>query len=99
MPLLPQCASPSPLLVHLHVLTRSCTTAAEFRLIVFRPYIGEAILGKVKSQSQEGIVGASLSFPVLRALERALMHCASAVTVGFFDDIVIPPSLLPDYSC
>ncbi|BGO98730.1 DNA-directed RNA polymerase III complex subunit Rpc25 [Rhodotorula toruloides] len=48
----------------------------EFRLIIFRPYIGEAILGKVKSQSPEGIV----------------------VTVGFFDDILIPPNLLPDYS-
>ncbi|GAA5828041.1 hypothetical protein JCM11251_005704 [Rhodosporidiobolus azoricus] len=48
----------------------------EFRLIVFRPYIGEAILARVKSQSPEGIV----------------------VTVGFFDDILIPPTLLPDYS-
>ncbi|GAA5873674.1 hypothetical protein JCM8547_002672 [Rhodosporidiobolus lusitaniae] len=48
----------------------------EFRLIIFRPYVGEAIVGKVKSQSPEGIV----------------------VTVGFFDDILIPPSLLPDYS-
>ncbi|GAA5979933.1 hypothetical protein JCM11641_007590 [Rhodosporidiobolus odoratus] len=48
----------------------------EFRLIIFRPYIGEAILGKVKSQSPEGIV----------------------VTLGFFDDILIPPTLLPDYS-
>ncbi|GAA5893126.1 hypothetical protein JCM6882_003892 [Rhodosporidiobolus microsporus] len=48
----------------------------EFRLIIFRPYIGEAILAKVKSQSPEGIV----------------------VTVGFFDDILIPPTLLPDYS-
>ncbi|GAA5871221.1 hypothetical protein JCM5296_007404 [Sporobolomyces johnsonii] len=47
----------------------------EFRLIVFRPYIGEAILAKVKSQSPEGIV----------------------VTVGFFDDILIPPTLLPDH--
>ncbi|GAA5910688.1 DNA-directed RNA polymerase III subunit RPC25 [Sporobolomyces salmoneus] len=46
----------------------------EFRLIMFRPYIGEAILGKVKSQGSEGII----------------------VTLGFFDDILIPPTLLPD---
>ncbi|GAA5923777.1 DNA-directed RNA polymerase III subunit RPC25 [Sporobolomyces koalae] len=46
----------------------------EFRLIMFRPYIGEAILGKVKSQGPEGII----------------------VTLGFFDDILVPPSLLPD---
>ncbi|GAA5852630.1 hypothetical protein JCM5353_005885 [Sporobolomyces roseus] len=46
----------------------------EFRLIMFRPYVGEAILGKVKGQSPEGIV----------------------VTLGFFDDILIPPTLLPD---
>ena len=32
---------------------------AEFRMIMFRPYIGEAILGKVKSQGPEGIVGES----------------------------------------
>ncbi|GAA5952224.1 hypothetical protein JCM8115_003540 [Rhodotorula mucilaginosa] len=48
----------------------------EFRLIVFRPYIGEALVGKVKSQSPEGIV----------------------ISVGFFDDILVPPTLLPDYS-
>ncbi|BGP39290.1 DNA-directed RNA polymerase III complex subunit Rpc25 [Rhodotorula kratochvilovae] len=48
----------------------------EFRLIVFRPYIGEAIVGRVKSQSPEGIV----------------------VTVGFFDDIFVPPNLMPDWS-
>jgi len=33
--------------------------AGEFRLIIFRPYIGEALVGKVKSQSPEGIVGPS----------------------------------------
>ncbi|GAA6043185.1 hypothetical protein JCM8097_008717, partial [Rhodosporidiobolus ruineniae] len=48
----------------------------EFRLIIFRPYIGEAILGRIKSQSPEGIV----------------------VSVGFFDDILVPPTLLPDWS-
>ncbi|SCV68036.1 BQ2448_157 [Microbotryum intermedium] len=46
---------------------------AEFRLIVFRPFVGEAFLARVSSQSEEGI----------------------KVTVGFFDDILIPPHFLP----
>ncbi|SGY97200.1 BQ5605_C035g11388 [Microbotryum silenes-dioicae] len=45
----------------------------EFRLIVFRPFVGEAFLARVSSQSEEGI----------------------KVTVGFFDDILIPPHFLP----
>ncbi|GAA5994435.1 DNA-directed RNA polymerase III subunit RPC25 [Rhodotorula paludigena] len=48
----------------------------EFRLVVFRPYIGEALVARVKSQSPDGIV----------------------VTLGFFDDIHIPPNLLADYT-
>ncbi|KAM0752490.1 hypothetical protein T439DRAFT_312667 [Meredithblackwellia eburnea MCA 4105] len=49
----------------------------EFRLVIFRPYIGEALVGKVQSQSEAGIT----------------------VSLGFFDDILITPSLLPDHSC
>ncbi|KAK4052259.1 TOR complex subunit lst8 [Microbotryomycetes sp. JL221] len=48
----------------------------EFRLIMFRPYVGEAIIGKARSQSEEGI----------------------KVSVGFFDDILVPASLLPEWS-
>ncbi|KAI5481853.1 DNA-directed RNA polymerase III subunit RPC8 [Pseudohyphozyma bogoriensis] len=48
----------------------------EFRLLIFRPYMGEAFVGKVQSQSEAGIT----------------------VSVGFFDDIVVPPNLLPEYS-
>lgn len=47
----------------------------EFRLIVFRPHIGEAFLGKVQSSSEAGI----------------------RVSIGFFDDILVPPHLLPEY--
>ncbi|KAL8293747.1 hypothetical protein RQP46_000448 [Phenoliferia psychrophenolica] len=46
----------------------------EFRLVIFRPYIGEALVGKVQSQSPMGVV----------------------VSVGFFDDILVPPILLQD---
>ncbi|KAG1468857.1 hypothetical protein G6F56_003596 [Rhizopus delemar] len=39
-----------------------------FRLVVFRPFVGEILVGKIKSCSSAGVV----------------------VTVGFFDDILIP---------
>ncbi|KAK6645463.1 hypothetical protein RUM43_001740 [Polyplax serrata] len=47
--------------------TRVC-----FRYVVFRPFLTEILVGKVKSCSREGVV----------------------VTLGFFDDIVIPSSAL-----
>jgi hypothetical protein len=46
----------------LHKLLTDTATPAEFRLIVFRPYIGEALVGKVKSQSPEGIVSESMLY-------------------------------------
>ncbi|KAJ8919816.1 hypothetical protein NQ315_006345 [Exocentrus adspersus] len=47
-------------------------TPVTFRYIVFRPFIEEILIGKIRSSSQEGV------------------H----VTLGFFDDILIPPSAL-----
>ncbi|XP_018570002.1 DNA-directed RNA polymerase III subunit RPC8 [Anoplophora glabripennis] len=47
-------------------------TRVTFRYIVFRPFIEEVLIGKIRSCSQEGV------------------H----VTLGFFDDILIPPSAL-----
>lgn len=47
-------------------------TRVQFRYIVFRPFIEEILIGKIRSCSQEGV------------------H----VTLGFFDDILIPPSAL-----
>lgn len=47
-------------------------TRVKFRYIVFRPFIEEIILGKIRSCSQEGV------------------H----ITLGFFDDILIPPTAL-----
>ncbi|CAM0143080.1 unnamed protein product [Umbelopsis sp. WA50703] len=45
---------------------------AKFRMVVFRPFIGETLVGTIKSCSEIGV----------------------RVTMGFFDDIVIPPSHL-----
>jgi len=45
-----------------------------FRLIVFRPFKGEIILGKITSGTEQGI----------------------KIGVEFFNDILIPPSLLLD---
>ncbi|KAI8989299.1 RNA polymerase III subunit Rpc25-domain-containing protein [Pilobolus umbonatus] len=43
-----------------------------FRLVVFRPFIGEVLTGKIKSCSPSGV----------------------SVTMGFFDDIIIPSGAL-----
>lgn len=43
-----------------------------FRLVVFRPFVGEILVGKIKSSSPAGVV----------------------VTLGFFDDILIPGGAL-----
>ncbi|GAB1865630.1 DNA-directed RNA polymerase III subunit RPC8 [Camponotus japonicus] len=47
-------------------------TKVTFRFIVFRPWIEEILIGKVRSSSSEGV------------------H----VTLGFFEDIIIPPHKL-----
>nr|XP_006636945.1 PREDICTED: DNA-directed RNA polymerase III subunit RPC8 [Lepisosteus oculatus]XP_015215104.1 PREDICTED: DNA-directed RNA polymerase III subunit RPC8 [Lepisosteus oculatus] len=47
-------------------------TKVHFRYVVFKPFLDEILIGKIKYCSQEGV------------------H----VTLGFFDDIVIPPESL-----
>ncbi|KAJ8972980.1 hypothetical protein NQ317_019011 [Molorchus minor] len=47
-------------------------TRVKFRYIVFRPFVEEILVGKIRSCSEEGV------------------H----VTLGFFDDILIPPTAL-----
>jgi hypothetical protein len=64
-----------------------------FRMVVFRPFSGEVILGKVKSSDEDGIrrmfscgfYSSLLTYP----------HNLLLVSVGFFDDIYIPLSYLP----
>jgi DNA-directed RNA polymerase III subunit RPC8 len=41
-------------------------------MIVFRPFVGEVLTGKIAGSSTEGV----------------------RVSMGFFDDIIIPPSLI-----
>jgi len=48
----------------------------KFRIVVFRPFVGEVLTGKLTSSSRSGI------------------H----VSLGFFEDIVIPQNLLPQPS-
>lgn len=60
---------------YVHCGEASAYVKVRFRLIIFRPFIGEVLEGKVRSSSEEGI------------------H----VSLGFFDDILIPPSCMqPD---
>ncbi|CAN8002924.1 unnamed protein product [Ixodes hexagonus] len=47
-------------------------TTVEFRYVVFRPFMDEVLMGKIRSCSQEGVY----------------------VSMGFFDDILIPPDAL-----
>lgn len=54
--------------------------SVKFRLVVFRPFMGEIILGRVLSSDAQGI----------------------KLSLGFFDDVIIPVSLLPspsDFDC
>jgi len=47
-------------------------TIVEFRFVVFRPFLDEILIGKIKSCSKEGVY----------------------VTIGFFEDILIPAEQL-----
>ena len=47
-------------------------TRVEFRILVFRPFMEEVLVGKIKSCTKEGV------------------H----LSLGFFDDILIPPEAL-----
>ncbi|XP_060562211.1 DNA-directed RNA polymerase III subunit RPC8-like [Ruditapes philippinarum] len=49
-------------------------TIVQFRYVVFRPFVDEILLGKIKSCSKEGV----------------------CVSMGFFDDILIPADSMQD---
>ena len=67
-----------------------------FRMVVFRPFVSEVIVAKVKSSDQEGIRRESAI--CVDGLISTLTSPDSVVTVGFFDDIYIPASYLPQPS-
>jgi len=50
----------------------SSHTKVHFRFVVFRPFIDEVLIGKIKSCSRDGVT----------------------ISLGFFDDILIPPEYL-----
>lgn len=65
-----------------------------FRYIVFRPRTGDIITGKIRSCSREGVHGEPV-YAILFTECRNINHFVEiAVTLGFFDDILIPPTAL-----
>jgi DNA-directed RNA polymerase III subunit RPC8 len=62
----------------------------KFRLIVFRPFKGEIMLGKISSATEHGIK--SMSLPVATTVTPLTIP----VGVEFFNDILVPPNLLLD---
>lgn len=66
-------------------------TEVFFRYIVFRPTIGEVISGKIRSCSREGVHS---KFQIPREFSKSFNNKIISVTLGFFDDILIPPSAL-----
>jgi DNA-directed RNA polymerase III subunit RPC8 len=67
--------------------------SVKFRMIVFRPFKGEIMLGKISSGTEHGIKSTS-QIP-LQCIARA-----NNGTVGleFFNDILIPPPMLMENS-
>lgn len=81
-----------------------------FRYIVFRPRVGDIITGKIRSCSREGVYGMYrqwlFHFISIHHKEELIntqetidfvylfVFVAISVTLGFFDDILIPPTSL-----
>ena len=63
----------------------------EFRLVVFKPFVSEVLIGKVESSTEEGIRGAN----ILESLLQVVIMPYSPVSMTFFDDIWIPADNLP----
>lgn len=55
----------------------------EFRLMVFRPFVGEVLTGKIRSCNQHGIMGSFISL-------FSCLACSFAVSLEFFEDVIIP---------
>jgi DNA-directed RNA polymerase III subunit RPC8 len=62
-------------------------------MVVFRPFASEVIIAKVKSSDQEG-VRRGLLYSKLISITPKNINIVT-VTVGFFDDIYVPASYLP----
>lgn len=68
-------------------------------MIVFRPFKGEIILGKITGGTEKGIKS-MCNLESLSSLQPYLCDCASTnlstVSLEFFNDILVPPNLLLD---
>jgi len=73
-----------------HVLSHN---PVEFRLLVFRPFKGEIIAGRISSCTEQGIRGMSSSPSDIQD-SRIANKYFYLVSVNFFSDIHIPASLL-----
>lgn len=70
----------------------------KFRLAVFRPFVGEVLVGRVMSSDESGIRGEQRDDRVYALLEAdmtGIVRPPFPVSMGFFDDIHIPLHLLP----
>ena len=63
----------------------------EFRLVVFKPFVSEVLIGKVESSTEEGIRGTN----ILELLLQVAFVSYFSVSMTFFDDIWIPADNLP----
>ncbi|OXB57038.1 hypothetical protein ASZ78_000607 [Callipepla squamata] len=82
-------------------------TKVHFRYVVFHPFLDEILVGEIKSCSQDGVHGklhlltlgteelqCSWGYRGVRHCHAVCVSCLKAVSIGFFDDIVIPPESL-----
>ena len=68
-----------------------------FRMVVFRPFVSEVMLAKVKSSDEDGIRRMPCLAPrCVLSFPSSCLH--PAVSVGFFDDMYIPSTYLPEPS-
>ena len=64
---------------------------------MFRPFVSEVMLAKVKSSDEDGIRRMPRLAPC-RVLSISSSRFRPAVSVGFFDDMYIPSIYLPEPS-
>lgn len=70
-------------------------TRVKFRFVVFRPFIEEILIGRIRSCSADGVHGKKLNnlkkcFVAYNIISINVLFLI-IVTLGFFEDIVIPP--------
>lgn len=77
----------------------SSFTEVKFRYIVFRPFIDEIIIGKIKSCNNDGVQGNIRTFIIfIQHILKLIYLFVNIVSLGFFDDILIAPKDLQTQS-